>query len=112
MKKNERRSDTREAVFEFVVDYKRRHDGNPPSTPEIAEACAISDATAYYHLTKLEAEDRIHMGGERRCLIEVVGGQWTFESTQPTEERQETEHAEESSDGLLQTQKRRTRSTH
>ena len=91
-----KRSTMREAVFQFVIEYKRLHDGNPPSTPEIAQACAISPATAYYHLTKLDAEQRIRIGGERRCMIEVVGGQWAFKSTQSPEENQDSRYDGES----------------
>jgi hypothetical protein len=66
--------DTREQVFQFIVVYKREHDGLAPSIKEIAEACFLHISTAKYHLFMLERENRIRIMGRR--LIEVVGGAW------------------------------------
>lgn len=67
---------TRDLVFDFLVWYKREHDGSTPSTREIAEACCLSPSTVQYHLLNLEIEDRIRISGERRRNIEIVGGTW------------------------------------
>ncbi len=67
---------TRDLVFDFVVRYKREHDGNSPSTREIAEACCITLSAVRYHLTRLEIDNLIHTTGKPRRNIEIVGGTW------------------------------------
>ena len=70
---------SREQVYDFLVQYKRVHDGNSPSTQEIAEACNMSTTTVSYHLTRLEIDNRIHVPGNRRRMIEIIGGHWDIE---------------------------------
>jgi predicted transcriptional regulator len=65
---------TRERVFEFIIDYKRIHDGLAPGIKEIAKGCVLSVSTVKYHLLRLENEDRIRIVGRR--AIEVIGGVW------------------------------------
>jgi len=65
---------TRERVFEFIVDYKRTHDGLAPGIKQIAKECMLSVSTVKYHLLRLENEDRIRIVGRR--AIEVIGGVW------------------------------------
>jgi hypothetical protein len=72
----------RDAIFQFLIEYKEGHDGNTPSVREIAEACSTSISNVNYHLTKLELDHKIRMWGERRRMIEIVGGSWVFESKQ------------------------------
>jgi SOS-response transcriptional repressor LexA len=67
---------TRELVYDFLVQYKREHDGNTPTTREIAEGCCLSVSTVKYHLTRLEVENRIYITGDRRRNIEIMGGNW------------------------------------
>jgi hypothetical protein len=67
---------TRERVFEFVVAYKKEHDGNSPSLREIADACHIVVSGAYYHLSRLELEHRVRLSGPRSRTIEIVGATW------------------------------------
>lgn len=66
----------REHVFEYIVIYKREHDGLAPSIKEIAEACMLSESTVRYHLWMLQQGNRIRLGGRR--AIEVVGGAWDY----------------------------------
>lgn len=69
---------TRELIFQYIVQYKRAHDGNTPSLREIAEACNLSSpSSVQYHLFWLEMEGRIRMFGERRRAIEIVGASGT-----------------------------------
>lgn len=65
---------TREMVFRFIVEYKRRHDGLSPSVGDIAAACVLHPSTVKYHLLKLENSGRIRIVGRR--AIEVTGGSW------------------------------------
>lgn len=73
------KSDSRERVFTFLIEYKHEHDGNTPTLKEIGEACCLSISTVYYHLLVLELENRIQRTGERLRNIEIVGGEWNFE---------------------------------
>ena len=66
---------TRDQVFDFLVRYKLAHDGNSPSLREIADACNIVLSGAHYHLTRLQLDNRIRLGGKSR-MIEVVGAEW------------------------------------
>jgi hypothetical protein len=74
--------ETREIVFEFLVEYKRQHDGNTPSTREIAEACCLSTSAVNYHLTWLELEDRICVSRDGRRSVEIVGGTWELSTSE------------------------------
>ena len=67
---------TRDSIFDFIVRYKREHDGNSPSTREIAEICCITPSAVRYHLTRLEIDNLIHTTGKPRRNIEIVGGIW------------------------------------
>ena len=67
---------TRERIYAFLVAYKREHDGNTPTKREIAEGCCVSTSSVNYHLIRLEIANRIHVSGQGRSNIEVVGGAW------------------------------------
>lgn len=67
---------TRDRIFDFLVRYKKEHDGNSPSMREIAEGCNIVLSGAHYHLIRLELENRIRMSGQRSRTIEIVGANW------------------------------------
>jgi FaeA-like protein len=69
---------TREQIFAFLVRYKRGHDGNSPTTRDIADACSTSISTASYHLDRLETDNRIRRLGQHHHQIEIVGGVWQF----------------------------------
>lgn len=65
---------TRDLVFQYIVDYKRQHDGVSPSLTELARRLAMNRTTARYHVLMLEHEGRIRLVGRR--AIEVIGGTW------------------------------------
>jgi hypothetical protein len=72
------------AVFQFIVAYKRSHDGNSPSLRDIMAEFSISSVSEANHIVL----DLIEMGMIHRPLvrrgravargIEVVGGAWSF----------------------------------
>jgi SOS-response transcriptional repressor LexA len=74
---------TVEAVFDFIVAYKREHDGNSPTIREIMLACGISSTSmVVFYLNKLERRGIIRrpepvFGARYANGIEVVGGKWT-----------------------------------
>lgn len=70
----------RRQIFQFIIDYKRKHDGNSPTLREIMEANAISSSSAMRHILKqMEEQGSIIYGqdGDSRS-IQVVGGQWNY----------------------------------
>ena len=74
---------TTQAVLDFIIGYKSQHDGNSPSTRQIAAALGgMSTNTIAKRLASLLEMDRIRMpegiAGAARC-IEVVGGEWKYE---------------------------------
>lgn len=71
--------DARKRIFEFIVDYKRAHDGNSPTSREIVEGAGISSTSVvHYHLGALEREGKIRLGDSKSRRIEVVGGEWQW----------------------------------
>ena len=82
-KPNKSSAKTTQAVFDFIVGYKSQHDGNSPSTRQIAAGLGgMSQNTIFKRLASLRDMERIRfpegMAGAARC-IEVVGGEWKYE---------------------------------
>lgn len=67
-------------IFNFIVTYKRAHDGNSPTVRQIMESCDISSTSVVaYNLARLVVDGRIRITGNRVTRsIEVVGGRWTM----------------------------------
>ena len=68
-------------VLEFVIEYKKAHDGNSPSMREICAATFLaSTSVANYHLTQLIKMGRIRTFAldKQSRSIEVVGGKWSY----------------------------------
>ena len=71
-----------QAIFKFICDYKRAHDGNSPTIREIMRACGHpSTSTVYAHLRKLEQQGLIDLQDaySNSRSLRVVGGQWTYQ---------------------------------
>ena len=69
------------AVFDFVIAYKRAHDGNSPTIREICDSCGISSTSiGNYALTALQRRGLIRFAGKHSRSIEVVGGAWTYQA--------------------------------
>lgn len=66
-------------VYNFIVKFKKTHDGNSPTVAEICQICNVSSTSvASYYLKGLEGLGLIKLGGSRgRRMIEVPGGKWT-----------------------------------
>lgn len=80
-----RRAPTRtEALFAWIVAYKRVHDGNSPTVREIARGCGMTTTSLVnYHLRQLERQGCLRtengQAGQRQTRnIVVIGGQWTY----------------------------------
>ena len=68
-------------VFNWLIEYKRAHDGNSPAMREMMRAFDISNTSvANSILNRLERDGRIRRAGKIGAArsIEVVGGQWTL----------------------------------
>lgn len=64
-------------LYQYIVNYKRRFDGNSPTRREICEDCGISSTSvATYKLHQLEAAGLIKLAAGRAGHISVVGGEW------------------------------------
>lgn len=62
-------------VFNFIVSYKRSHDGNAPTIREIGDACGISSTSVVnYYLHQLVDEELIYRPVGSARNIEIVGG--------------------------------------
>jgi DNA-binding transcriptional regulator YhcF (GntR family) len=70
-------SPVRQAIFDWIVEYKASHDGNSPSVREIAISFQRSISVVHYDLSYMEAVGMIERSnnGESR-MITVVGGRW------------------------------------
>jgi DNA-binding transcriptional regulator YhcF (GntR family) len=71
---NDNSAVTRDLVYQYIVEYKRQHDGLSPSITEMARALSMNRTTARYHVLMLEHEGRIRLVGRR--AIQVIGGAW------------------------------------
>jgi SOS-response transcriptional repressor LexA len=66
-------------IYDFIVAFKREHDGNAPTIREIARAAGYkTTSTTNYHLQMLERLGKISFQAEGRSrMIVVIGGEWT-----------------------------------
>lgn len=63
-------------ILEYIIMYKRQHDGNSPTTREISDQIDASVSSVHGHLQRLQEHGKIRLAGERARSIEVVGGEW------------------------------------
>lgn len=67
-----------ERVLQFVIQYKRVHDGNSPTLREIGDGLNIRSVSEVSGLLDdLERSGLVHRRSRRAGYIEVVGGTWT-----------------------------------
>jgi SOS-response transcriptional repressor LexA len=67
----------KDEVYDFIVEYKTKHEGNSPSFAEIMEGCQLnSTSQVNYYLDQLEIEGRIRRDGVKSIYI---GGKWVKE---------------------------------
>lgn len=73
--------DLLDSVYEFIVDYKRQHDGVSPSYREIAAACGLKgQSSVVCALNWLEEEGKIERNDGSHRLIRVPGGRWAMQA--------------------------------
>lgn len=66
-------------VFRCIVEYKRDHDGNSPSTREITAACGItSTSVVRYILRDLAERGKILLTDKGSRNIEIPGAKWVY----------------------------------
>lgn len=71
-------------VYRWIIDYKRKNDGNSPAIRELADACGIASlSNAWAVLAKLESYGLIRIGAGKARHICVTGGQWTHGGSVP-----------------------------
>ena len=66
-----------DSVYLFIVDFKKKHDGNSPTLREIAEGCNVSATSLVkYYLEFLVEAGLIEVTGDKSRMIMVTGGEW------------------------------------
>lgn len=64
-------------MFDFIVSYKRKHDGNSPTIRILAKELGYSSTSLVFdRLSKLEDAGKIRVGGGKARSIEVIGGEY------------------------------------
>lgn len=69
----------KQQVYQFILNYKKTHDGNSPSIAEIGAHCEVnSTSTIRFYLKGLETLGVIKCdpNGKSR-MISIVGGKYT-----------------------------------
>jgi len=71
---------TRNRILEFIIQYKREHEGASPSFREICAGCYLASvSTVKYHLEELERTGRIERDEDNpNRNIRVPGGEWVY----------------------------------
>jgi predicted transcriptional regulator len=77
-------SNKAQAIYQYIVTFKEKYDGNSPSFREIAIGCDISSTSMVnYYLDQLIDEGLIEMAeGLERSKIMVKGGEWRLKDEQ------------------------------
>lgn len=64
-------------IYDYIVAFKRKHDGNSPSIRQIGDHAGIdSTSVVNYHLDRLKRLGLIERGTRDFRMISVVGGAW------------------------------------
>ena len=91
---------TTEAVYRFIIRYKRQHAGDSPTRREICAGVGIAGpSTVHYHLTVLKERGRIELPGSKARMIAIPGASWAFEEIAGSRELNKCEVMESSADG-------------
>jgi SOS-response transcriptional repressor LexA len=71
---------SRQAVYDYIVKFKKENDGNSPTVREIMQACNIpSSSNTSYILNQLSEAGLIEITEGLSRGIMVVGGSWSLE---------------------------------
>jgi SOS-response transcriptional repressor LexA len=69
----------RHDILDYIIAYKKKHDGNSPTFRNIMQACGISSLShVQYILIQLEEQGLIRLAVSNAKAIEVVGGRWEY----------------------------------
>jgi SOS-response transcriptional repressor LexA len=73
-------TDSQQIVFDFIVSYKRKHDGVAPSLAEICDACGLkAKSHVSVILQQLHSCDLIRFKPGVSRSVQVIGGRWIYE---------------------------------
>jgi len=71
-------------MFEAIVNYKRRHDGNAPSVRQLCAALGYSSPSGAHAIVEvLIGEGWLVRGGKRARYLCVPGGSWRYIGPEP-----------------------------
>ncbi len=70
----------RRLIIDFLIEYKKSHDGCSPTIRQITDAVGLkSHTTTWAHLRTLEKEGAVKCGKRGKpCSIELAGGLWSY----------------------------------
>lgn len=81
---------TTEAVYRYIIRFKRMHDGDSPTRRQIGAGVGIpTTSVVNHHLQMLERTGRIALAkprGQAR-MIRVTGAEWRFDELQTGENK-------------------------
>lgn len=69
---------TAEALFRYIVRYKREHAGESPTRRELAAEMTTSTSVISYHLTALEKAGKVMLSSKSGTsrMIGIPGAEW------------------------------------
>lgn len=84
------RQGTQQRVYEFIIKYKKEHQGISPTVRTIMEGIGLSSTSvAHYHVESLEKAGLIYRvysdDSEKSIGYEVAGGKWTYKAPEIVE---------------------------
>lgn len=63
-------------VFDWIVEYKRTHNGNSPAVHDIARAFNFNQSVAYYHLNRLKKQGKLDYTPRVVRSLTIPHSQW------------------------------------
>ena len=66
-------------VVDFIIQYKKEHNGNSPAYDQIMESCDIyTKSHVKYILDSLAQEGKVELEPGNARSISIPGGQWVY----------------------------------
>lgn len=68
--------ESRNAILDCVISFKRANDGNSPTFGEISELTGYSKSTVSHHLKMLSRFGYLRYDNRQRIIVQ--GGEWVY----------------------------------
>lgn len=63
-------------IYTYLMEYKRNHDGIPPTVREIADKLGMGSTSIQYQLDNMERDGLIRRKVGRSRSIQIIGGRY------------------------------------